>query len=105
MNTEVSLVFCFPKDQNDEVWWKNGIFGYTCTYVFFPAKAEDCCCTHLIDGDGTFDATELDKFMKEVKLSECGLSYAVVSIMGPQSSGMYKYSTSNEFFLNQSGTG
>lgn len=26
--------------------------------------------------------------MKEVKLSECGLSYAVVSIMGPQSSGM-----------------
>jgi len=25
--------------------------------------------------------------MKEVKLSECGLSYAVVSIMGPQSSG------------------
>ncbi|RDX65384.1 Protein ROOT HAIR DEFECTIVE 3-like 1, partial [Mucuna pruriens] len=26
--------------------------------------------------------------MKEVKLSECGLSYAVVSIMGPQSSGI-----------------
>lgn len=26
--------------------------------------------------------------MKEVKLAECGLSYAVVSIMGPQSSGM-----------------
>nr|GEV60259.1 protein root hair defective 3-like [Tanacetum cinerariifolium] len=51
------------------------------------AKAEDCCSTHLIDGDGTFDATGLLKFMKEVKLSECGLSYAVVSIMGPQSSG------------------
>jgi len=28
--------------------------------------------------------------MKEVKLSECGLSYAVVSIMGPQSSGMLR---------------
>jgi len=27
--------------------------------------------------------------MKEVKLGECGLSYAVVSIMGPQSSGMF----------------
>lgn len=26
--------------------------------------------------------------MKEIKLAECGLSYAVVSIMGPQSSGM-----------------
>lgn len=25
--------------------------------------------------------------MKEVKLAECGLSYAVVAIMGPQSSG------------------
>ncbi|KAM1319260.1 hypothetical protein ACFX13_004411 [Malus domestica] len=29
----------------------------------------------------------LDRFVKEVKLTECGLSYAVVVIMGPQSSG------------------
>ncbi|CAA3010879.1 Protein ROOT HAIR DEFECTIVE 3 [Olea europaea subsp. europaea] len=29
----------------------------------------------------------MDNFMKEVKLAECGLSYAIVSIMGPQSSG------------------
>ncbi|XP_022846900.1 protein ROOT HAIR DEFECTIVE 3-like [Olea europaea var. sylvestris] len=43
--------------------------------------------THLIDGDGTFNVSGIDNFMKEVKLSECGLSYAVVSIMGPQSSG------------------
>lgn len=50
-------------------------------------KAANCCSTHLIDGDGTLNAAGLDKFMKEVKLSECGLSYAVVSIMGPQSSG------------------
>ncbi|CAH1447205.1 unnamed protein product [Lactuca virosa] len=49
--------------------------------------AAACCSTHLIDGDGSFNATGLDKFMKEVKLGECGLSYAVVSIMGPQSSG------------------
>ncbi|GJW01359.1 root hair defective 3-like protein [Tanacetum coccineum] len=42
---------------------------------------------HLIDGDGTFNATGLDAFIKEVKLSECGLSYVVVSIIGPQSSG------------------
>lgn len=46
-----------------------------------------CCSTQLIDGDGTFNVTGLETFMKEVKLGECGLSYAVVSIMGPQSSG------------------
>lgn len=46
-----------------------------------------CCSTQLIDGDGTFNVTGLENFMKEVKLGECGLSYAVVSIMGPQSSG------------------
>ncbi|XP_057459631.1 protein ROOT HAIR DEFECTIVE 3-like [Actinidia eriantha] len=46
-----------------------------------------CCSTHLIDGDGTFNVAGINAFMKEVKLAECGLSYAVVSIMGPQSSG------------------
>ncbi|PWA50185.1 root hair defective protein [Artemisia annua] len=50
-------------------------------------ETAECCSTHLIDGDGIFNATGLDAFIKEVKLSECGLSYAVVSIMGPQSSG------------------
>ncbi|CAJ2663638.1 unnamed protein product [Trifolium pratense] len=51
------------------------------------ANSDACCSTQLIDGDGVFNASGIDKFMKEVKLSECGLSYAVVSIMGPQSSG------------------
>ncbi|XP_048139463.1 protein ROOT HAIR DEFECTIVE 3-like isoform X2 [Rhodamnia argentea] len=46
-----------------------------------------CCSTQLIDGDGTFIADGLENFIKEVNLRECGLSYAVVSIMGPQSSG------------------
>ncbi|XP_076896400.1 protein ROOT HAIR DEFECTIVE 3-like [Bidens hawaiensis] len=60
--------------------------------VLFSAKCNvdncaDCCSTHLIDGDGTMNVAGLEKFMKEVKLSECGLSYAIVSIMGPQSSG------------------
>ncbi|KFK38735.1 hypothetical protein AALP_AA3G153600 [Arabis alpina] len=45
------------------------------------------CSTQLIDGDGTFNVSGVDNFIKEVKLEECGLSYAVVSIMGPQSSG------------------
>ncbi|XP_047326317.1 protein ROOT HAIR DEFECTIVE 3 homolog 1-like [Impatiens glandulifera] len=50
-------------------------------------KESKCCSTHLIDGDGTFNVDGIESFMKEVKLGECGLSYAVVSIMGPQSSG------------------
>ncbi|CAJ1955405.1 unnamed protein product [Sphenostylis stenocarpa] len=41
----------------------------------------------LIDGDGTINVAGIENFMKVVKLAECGLSYAVVSIMGPQSSG------------------
>lgn len=50
--------------------------------------AEECCSTQLLDGDGVFNVSGLENFMKAVKLGECGLSYAVVSIMGPQSSGM-----------------
>jgi ABC-type cobalamin/Fe3+-siderophores transport system ATPase subunit len=49
--------------------------------------ADACFSTQLIDGDGVFNVTGLENFMKEVRLGECGLSYAVVSIMGPQSSG------------------
>jgi len=48
---------------------------------------DHCCSTQLIDGDGVFNVTGIDNFMKTVKLAECGLSYAVVAIMGPQSSG------------------
>lgn len=54
----------------------------------YPANSDHCCSTQLIDGDGAFNVSGIESFMKEVKLSECGLSYAVVSIMGPQSSGM-----------------
>lgn len=49
---------------------------------------EDCCSTQLIDRDGVFNASGLDNFVKTVKLAQCGLNYTVVSIMGPQSSGM-----------------
>ncbi|KAE9613134.1 hypothetical protein Lalb_Chr05g0214341 [Lupinus albus] len=48
-----------------------------------------CCATQLIDGDGEFNANGLDHFTRTVNLSSCALSYAVVSIMGPQSSGNY----------------
>ncbi|MCD7461908.1 Cell wall protein rhd3 [Datura stramonium] len=62
-------------------------------------KSNGCCSTHVIDGDGVFNVAELENFMREVKLAECGLSYAVVSIMGPQSSGKSPL-LNNLFFTN-----
>ncbi|KAL3520395.1 hypothetical protein ACH5RR_018544 [Cinchona calisaya] len=50
-------------------------------------EEEDCCSTQLIDGNGEFNVVGLEKFMKTRKFSQCGLSYAIVAIMGPQSSG------------------
>ncbi|KAF6144559.1 hypothetical protein GIB67_006051 [Kingdonia uniflora] len=44
--------------------------------------------TQVIDGDGNFNISGVDSLVKAVKLGDCGLSYAVVSIMGPQSSGL-----------------
>ncbi|XP_004293731.1 PREDICTED: protein ROOT HAIR DEFECTIVE 3 homolog 2 [Fragaria vesca subsp. vesca] len=58
--------------------------------------AEDCYATQLIDGDGGFNAAGLDRFVKEAKVIDCGLSYAVVAIMGPQSSG--KSTLMNQLF-------
>lgn len=55
--------------------------------------------TQLIDEDGGFNVTGLENFMKEVNFGACGLSYAVVSIMGPQSSGMYYLHTLSAFDL------
>ncbi|GJZ04833.1 protein root hair defective 3 [Tanacetum coccineum] len=52
-------------------------------------KQAECCSTHLIDGDGIFKADGddgLDNFIRQVKMGDLGPSYAVVAIMGPQSS-------------------
>ena len=48
---------------------------------------DDSFPTQLIDGNGEFNVSGLENFMKKVKLAQCGLSYAIVAIMGPQSSG------------------
>ena len=56
-------------------------------YHLLAAKSDENCSVQLIDGDGGFNVDGIDSFIKDVKLGECGLSYAVVSIMGPQSSG------------------
>ncbi|TKY72348.1 ROOT HAIR DEFECTIVE 3-like 2 [Spatholobus suberectus] len=48
---------------------------------------DDCYPTQLIDVDGEFNVAGLDNFVRTVNLASCGLSYAVVAIMGPQSSG------------------
>ncbi|KAG6782097.1 hypothetical protein POTOM_011485 [Populus tomentosa] len=69
----------------------NGFVWETCTDRYgmelLRQKSDGCCSTHLIDGDGAFNDTGLEQLIKEVRLGECGLSYAIVSIMGPQSSG------------------
>ncbi|GJY99240.1 vacuolar protein sorting/targeting protein like protein, partial [Tanacetum coccineum] len=39
-----------------------------------------------IEGNGTFNSKDLDSFIKQVKMAECGLSYVVIAIMEPQSS-------------------
>ncbi|KAM0848969.1 hypothetical protein ACQ4PT_054032 [Festuca glaucescens] len=54
--------------------------------------AEDGAATagtavQLIDGEGGFATDSAERFMATAGVAECGLSYAVVSIMGPQSSG------------------
>ncbi|KAE9461486.1 hypothetical protein C3L33_06600, partial [Rhododendron williamsianum] len=49
--------------------------------------AQDCFSTQLIDVNGEFNVTGLHNFMKTAKLADLGLSYAIVAIMGPQSSG------------------
>ncbi|KAI8529634.1 hypothetical protein RHMOL_Rhmol12G0240000 [Rhododendron molle] len=52
----------------------------------WQGTGNECFETHLIEGDGTLDVGEFDDFLEKVNLAECGLNYAVVSIMGPQSS-------------------
>ncbi|KAM1722142.1 hypothetical protein ACFX11_020900 [Malus domestica] len=58
-----------------------------CFLQLFVSGGFDVFLNLLINSDGEFNADGLDRFVKEVKLTECGLSYAVVAVMGPQSSG------------------
>ncbi|XP_061956214.1 protein ROOT HAIR DEFECTIVE 3 homolog 2-like isoform X2 [Populus nigra] len=46
--------------------------------------AEDCCRFQLISGDGVLNM-ELENFTRTTNLSQRGLFYVVVAIMGPQS--------------------
>ncbi|XP_061957373.1 protein ROOT HAIR DEFECTIVE 3 homolog 2-like [Populus nigra] len=46
--------------------------------------AEDCCSFQLISGDGVLNKQGLENFKRTTNLSQCGLSYAVVAIMGPR---------------------
>ncbi|RYR12260.1 hypothetical protein Ahy_B04g069788 isoform B [Arachis hypogaea] len=66
------------------------VFILSPTFISHPmdAATDDCCSTQLIDGDGGFNVSGLDHFIRNVKLAACGLSYAVVAIMGPQSSDL-----------------
>ncbi|XP_025694996.1 protein ROOT HAIR DEFECTIVE 3 homolog 2 isoform X3 [Arachis hypogaea] len=50
-------------------------------------EEDDCWCTQLIDEKGNFNVDGLHSFITSTNFSHCALSYAVVSVMGPQSSG------------------
>ena len=54
-----------------------------------PWPTNDCCATQLIDGDGEFNIVGLDNFIRTLNLTSYGLSYTVVAIMEPQSSGAF----------------
>ncbi|KAI0494105.1 hypothetical protein KFK09_024236 [Dendrobium nobile] len=47
---------------------------------------DSSCSTQIIDGDGAYNVSGMENFMKTMELSEC-VSYAIVSIIGPQISG------------------
>ncbi|PWZ34142.1 hypothetical protein Zm00014a_032436 [Zea mays] len=51
------------------------------------SDAAEGVAVQLIDGEGEFAAAAAERFMAAAGVAGCGLSYAVVSIMGPQSSG------------------
>lgn len=50
-------------------------------------KNSPATATELISGDGEFNEAGFKDFVDRAKLHEHGGTYAVVAIMGPQSSG------------------
>ncbi|MBA0662628.1 hypothetical protein Goklo_006717, partial [Gossypium klotzschianum] len=82
------------KDHNVQVFEERPIFdflGGILDPVSRMAEIDHCCSTQLIDGEGEFNVVGLDNFIRTTKLTNCGLSYAVVAIMGPQSSGASRF--------------
>uniref|UniRef100_A0A0D9Y179 Protein ROOT HAIR DEFECTIVE 3 homolog n=1 Tax=Leersia perrieri TaxID=77586 RepID=A0A0D9Y179_9ORYZ len=59
-------------------------------------EVDEAEAVQLIDGEGEFAGESAERFMASAGVAVCGLSYAVVSIMGPQSSG--KSTLLNQFF-------
>lgn len=84
----VVLIYHFNCWNNMQYLKRSNVLVSIFTLSLIFSDKNESCSTQLIDGDGTFNVSGLENFMKEVKLGSCGLSYAVVSIMGPQSSGM-----------------
>lgn len=98
-----SSVSTKPTPQSKNLHWKQSganqrskaicslILWFLFTSALRQGMANDgSCATQLIDGDGEFNVAGLDNFIKNVNLASCGLSYAVVAIMGPQSSGAFR---------------
>ena len=104
---ETQVLFCYigflQKQTERHITTLNFILSplfFLATKGFTSSKemGELCHSLQLIDGNGNFNVAGLEEFVKAVKLTQCGLSYAVVAIMGPQSSGMWLFFTSIELF-------
>ncbi|KAK3120242.1 hypothetical protein QOZ80_9AG0684220 [Eleusine coracana subsp. coracana] len=50
-------------------------------------NGEECHATQVVSADGEMDAAAMERLAAVAGLPGCGLSYAVVSILGPQGSG------------------
>lgn len=59
-------------------------------------ESNNCGCIQIIDGHGTFNVDSCQKFQTDVNLAGYELSYALISIIGPQTSG--KSTLLNEVF-------
>ena len=51
----------------------------------------ECHAAQVVGADGEMDAAATERFAAAAGLQGRGLSYAVVSILGPQGSGTYVY--------------
>jgi hypothetical protein len=59
------------------------------------ARGDECHAAQVVGADGEMDAAAMEGFAAATGLQGRGLSYAVVSILGPQGSGTYTSAVSS----------
>ena len=75
--------------QNVTPWLNDTCNQLADTSAFlFSDEGTKCWSTCIIDEYGTFNFGGIENFANQVKLAKYDISYAVVSIIGPQNSGI-----------------